>query len=85
MEISRVKAIFEQEFCSFLFDQYSYQFQLTGIFDNIIDEEVISSFLSMYDFPPKQKLFYDEFSFFFKSYAYQYEKNRLNYKSFYEC
>ncbi|MBM7693379.1 hypothetical protein JOC77_002819 [Peribacillus deserti] len=77
MEISQVKAIFEQEFYSCLFDQFSYQFQLTGLFDHIKDEDVIISFLSMYDFSQDQTIFYDDFRYFFKSYSYQYEKNRL--------
>jgi hypothetical protein len=74
-EIS-VKNAFEETGYLFLYDKFSYQFYVTGIFDLVDQQAIIVDFLNSYSFDDKCSLFFDDFSFFFNCFHYSYQKQK---------
>lgn len=75
-----MKNIFEDTGYLFLYDKFSYQFYVSGLFDLVDQETIISDFLHSYGFDEKHSLFFDDFSFYFNCFHYSFQKEKmLNY------
>ncbi|WP_057912833.1 hypothetical protein [Peribacillus muralis] len=69
--------IFEETGYLFLYDKFSYQFYVSGLFDLVDQERIISDFLSAYGFDEKNSLFFDDFSFHFNCFHYSHQKQKM--------
>lgn len=72
-----VKNIFEETGYLFLYDKFSYQFYVSGLFDLVDQEKIISDFLHTYGFDDKNPLFFDDFSFYFNCFHYSHQKQTM--------
>lgn len=75
MESNFIKQTFEEAGYLSLYDKFSYQFYVTGLFELVGQQIIIERFLDSYNFDEQHSLFFDDFSFFFKCFHYSYQKN----------
>ncbi|MFJ7637991.1 hypothetical protein [Peribacillus sp. NPDC097225] len=74
MELNLVKQIFEDTGFHSLYDKFSYQIYVTGLFDLVDQQSIIEEFLDSYDFNENHTLLFDDFSYFFRSFQYSLQK-----------
>ena len=77
LEADFVKQTFEDAGYLFLYDKFSYQFYVTGLFELVGQQLMIERFLDSYNFDEQHPLFFDDFSFFFKCFHYSYQKKEF--------
>lgn len=75
MDSNIVKQTFEEAGHLALYDKFSYQFYVTGLFEPVGQQIIIERFLDIYNFDEHQPLFFDDFSFFFKCFHNSFQKN----------
>lgn len=77
MDGHSVKHIFEDTGNFFLYDKFNYQFYVSGLFDSVDQERIISDFLRAFAFDEKNSLFFDDFSFYFNCFHYSQQKQQM--------
>lgn len=76
MEANLVKQSFDDTGYLFIYEKFSYQFYVTGLFDLVDQQTIIEKFLNSYNFN-EHSLFFDDFSFFFNCFQYSYQKREF--------
>lgn len=77
MEANLVKQSFDDKGFLFIYEKFSYQFYVTGLFDLVDQQTIIENFLNSYNFNEKHSLIFDDFSFFFNCFHYSYQKREF--------
>jgi len=77
MDTQLIKQAFDNTGYSFLYEKFKYQFYVSDLFAKVEQTAVIESFLEHYCFNEDQRLYYDDFSYYFRTFQYYMNKRNL--------
>ncbi|CAH0347170.1 hypothetical protein [Bacillus sp. CECT 9360] len=83
MDSKAVENVFEANGYDFLYKKFTYQFYVSGLFDQIEDSRIIDCFLENYHFEENDHTLFDDFVFHFRIFHNLHVKNSLVRKDIY--
>ena len=74
MDAGTVREVFEEAGCLFLYERFHYQFYVTGLFTTLENPAPLELLLETFDFQQNHPLLFDDFSYYFKTLHYSFQK-----------